>query len=320
MNEAGKNGAPSFWHAGPVTETLAAKMYDEIDSGTEEAIFQLPEKGEELIAQEIRHDGLKRRAFLQRMAAAGLGCAAVSLLGGCNGGSSGGSGPNPNPNPGDGVFDPRNFPGIIGRNINETVMNFTLSHEHLEVDLYRQALNIAAGLAVNTPLDPARNYTLSIAPGNLNADSGQAAQDGMTFLRNQAFVETAHRDFLIASVRSMGGTPQPPNPDGYQFPNGPGNTLRDLLANILVLEQNGQRGLLGGAPFLTTLNLIQTAATLHSVECRHIAALKHTIGRPPGPEREADDLLVTPNYPSPDTFEYYRTPPTVIARDRPYMR
>ena len=41
--------------------------------------------------------------------------------------------------------DPANFPGVPGQNENLVVLNFALTLETLEADLYRQALNVAAG-------------------------------------------------------------------------------------------------------------------------------------------------------------------------------
>ena len=305
-------------------------MMATVENAAPDALYDLSTTDENLSAQELLDDGLKRRAFLGRMACAGLGFAAVGLLNGCGGGSNNGGIGNPTPQPtGTGgnanatptptSIDAR-FPGIVGRNINELVLNLSLSHEFLEVDLYRQALNAASALPNTTPLSNTQNYSLRVPAGALNADSGQAAQDGLQFLRDQAFVEMAHRDFIIATLRSMGAPLQQPHAPGYQFPGGAGSTLGEIIRNIIPVEQNGQRGFLGGAPLLTSLELIQTAATLHSIEARHIAALKHTVGAPPGPERLDGDQLVTPNYPSESAFEYFRSSTTVIAKDKRYYR
>ena len=313
---------------------------EELDQALETAPQAWEMEPEPIDTHDLMRDRTKRRVFLQRMGVAGMGMAAVGLLNGCNGSDDDG-GPNPQPTataggsatPGGTAqataqptatirpgVDQRNFPGIIGQNINQVVFNFVLSHEYGEVDLYRQALNIASGLPIRTPLRTSNSYALRIPPGQLNAASGQAAADGFLFLRSQAFVELSHQEFLIALVRQLGGTPQPPNPGGYRFVGGPPSTLRLALSAILAVEENGQRGALGASPFLTTLDLIAIGGQLLSIESRHQAALQHTLGLNPGPRRNPQDLLVTPNYPSPDTFEYYRTPPVAIQIDAPYKR
>ena len=91
---------------------------------------------------------VNRRAFLTRMTAAGLGVAAMQLLDGCGGGTSPLLG-----TPGTNELDPVNFPGILGRTMDEVVLNYALTLEILEADLYRQALNLASGRALTAPLD-----------------------------------------------------------------------------------------------------------------------------------------------------------------------
>ena len=328
-----------------MSEATRDGLMEELDQALETAPQAWEMQPEAIDTHELMRDRSKRRAFLQRMGVAGMGVAAVSLLSGCNDDDDDNGAPSPGstatpsgtangtatPNgtatataqptatarPG---IDQRNFPGIIGQNINQVVFNFVLAHEYGEVDLYRQALNIASGLPIRTPLQVSRSYALRIPAGGLNEASGQAAADGFLFLRSQAFVELSHQEYLIALVRQLGGTPQPPNPGGYRFVGGPPSTLRGALSAILAVEENGQRGALGASPFLTTLELIAIGGQLLSIESRHQAALQHTLGLNPGPRRNPQDLLVTPNYPSPDTFEYYRTPPSAIAIDAPYKR
>jgi len=291
--------------------------------------------------QELLRDSVKRRAFLQRMGAAGLGFAAVGLLNGCNGNNDGNNGgpvlsgtatpggtangtatpggtasgtatPSATARPG---IDQSNFPGIVGRNINEVVLNYALALENFEADIYRQSLNVASGLAVTTPFSATRNYSLRVPAGAL-APTGQAAQDAFRLLRNITIVEPAHRDFLRTTLRSLGAPIQPPNPGGYQFPGGalPGRDLRTILAQLLPIEENGPRAYLGAAPFLTTLGLIQTAGTIYSVECRQAASIADTLGRVPGPVRMAFDKGAAPVYPSEDTFEYFRSPSDVLTK------
>lgn len=98
-------------------------------------------------------DAVSRRIFLTRMTAAGLGTAAAVLIAGCGGGSNNGGSSNTSPGGTPTAFaDQANFPNIPGGSEDVVVLNYALMLETLEADLYRQALNIAAGKDVGTPL------------------------------------------------------------------------------------------------------------------------------------------------------------------------
>jgi len=92
---------------------------------------------------ELMKSPVNRRAFLTRMGTAGLGASAVSLLSGGLLSGCGGSGSDRKSNSG---FDSGNFPGIAGRSSDEVVLNYALTLENLEADLYRQALKFTAPL------------------------------------------------------------------------------------------------------------------------------------------------------------------------------
>ena len=117
-------------------------------------------------------DAVSRRTFLTRMAAAGLGTAAAALIAGCGGGGNNQTnttGQNVT-NPLGNFADPTNFPGIPGANENIVVLNYALTLETLEADIYRQCLNIAAGLPLTTPLpaDGGASYTQAVGNGTLS--------------------------------------------------------------------------------------------------------------------------------------------------------
>ena len=112
-------------------------------------------------------DPVNRRAFLARMSAAGLGVAATALLAGCGGSnsSSGPSSPGGGPGPGLTTFaDPKNFPGIPGQSEDVVVLNYALTLETLEADLYRQALNVAAGKPVGDRAPDRRFFLQPASP------------------------------------------------------------------------------------------------------------------------------------------------------------
>jgi hypothetical protein len=211
------------------------------------------------------------------------------------------------------------FAGIPGNSINEKVLNFALTLEYLESDLYRQALNLASGL----PRDYALNvnpavYSLKIAGGNLTPGQVQA---GYLYLKQFAYVEGSHRDFLVAAITAAGLTPTPKNPGGYAFPSPLQPDIHNILSQILPLEETGTRAYLGALPYLTDLGLAQVAGTIYSTECRHSAALGYTLSNfsGGGPSPMPGDMTVVPNPPATNTFEYYLPPSTVIARASAYF-
>lgn len=241
--------------------------------------------------------------------------AAAALLAGCSSGNSNGIGNLT-------VVDPTNFPGVKGRNINEVVLNYALSLEILEADLYRQALNAASGRALTAPLDstlPAPgslgNYTQTVPNGTI---SSTFAAPAFLYLVQFAYVEAAHRDFLIAAL-GADASPVKPASGKYKFATTsgtPGTDLSTILNNVLPLEETGTRAYLGALPFLTDLPTAQTAGTIYSTECRHSASIEYILGLDPGPVRNL------PGVPTPEqevqpssaanTFEKYLAPGVVL--------
>jgi len=261
--------------------------------------------------QKLQEDEPTRRNFLGRMAAVGLGAAALSLF----------SAPPVHATGVDfldivTVPNDENMPGIPGRHKNEQVLNFALTLEILEADLYRQALNIASGKDLATPL-PAdtSNYTLAIPSGhNLPHPYDQM---GFTYLSQFSAVEAAHRDFLRATIQQMGGTPVEPNPGGYHAPFG--SDLHSILKLILEVEETGVRAYLGAAYALTDLKLTQMAASIYSTEARHSAVLRFNLFQESGPERQRFDAQVTPRQERERDFEFFQTPEQILRDVKPFF-
>jgi hypothetical protein len=263
-----------------------------------------------------------RRGFINRMAAAGLGALAVNFLGGCTS-SQDTTALSPGTPTGaaattttTGVtyFDAANFPGVPGKSENAVVLNFALTLELLEADLYRQALNLASGLPITTPLASSpSDYSQTISNGALSAT---LAPVGYLYLQQFAFVEAAHRDFLTAYISTF-DTPVSANPGGYTAPFG--TDLGSILTVIRTLEEEGVRAYLGAAGYLTSLDLVQVASTIYSTEARHASVVNLVLGLDAGPTFQNGDLLVTPSYPSQNTFEYYRTPSQVLNDVTPFL-
>jgi hypothetical protein len=261
--------------------------------------------------ERMASDPASRRTFLKTMTAAGLGVAAMSLLSKPGGGmvkSAMGAAVDKTGS----TF----FPGIPGRNINEIIVNFALTLEILEADLYRQALNLASGLALTTPLSSnSSSYSLAVGGGGLNTYFTAAAY---AYLVEFAYVEAAHRDFLKTLLSSLGAPQVTANTKGYKFASPVAANLKAILTAILPLEETGVRAYLGALPYFTDLTTYATTAgTIYSTEARHSAAISYTLGIDPGPNPESGDLKVTPSYPSTNTFEYYNAPTTILTKVKP---
>jgi hypothetical protein len=258
----------------------------------------------------IQKERTSRRAFLARMTAAGLGVAALGLLGQQMAQASGKPVLNLINIP-----DNLSIPGIKGKNKTVQVLNYALTLETLEADLYRQALNYAAGKPLDTPLpDDTSGYTLAISPGFI---AGRNADLGFQYLQEFAAVEAAHRDFVHAAIVSMGGEPVGPNPGGYQAPFG--NDLGSTLTVIRDVEETGVRAYLGAAQFIDNFHVTQTAARIYSTEARHSAALNYVLYKDIGPSRMRYDQQAVFNEGATDNFEHWLTPEQVLNMVKPFL-
>lgn len=271
-------------------------------------------------------DPISRRTLLARLAAAGVGSVALSMLAGCGSSSSSNvttTGPGSTPAT---AIDNANFPGIVGRDENEVVLNYALTLESIEADLYRQALNRAAGITnYQTQAlsgDP-NGYSLKIASGAVNNPT-----NAFSYLVQFAYVEATHRSFLTSVLNAVHAPIATAPTNGYAFPNGgdPGADLFTILSNLLILEESGVRAYLGAVPFATSPpnapnSIAQAAASILSTEARHSAALAYSVNKDigPGPGTAATpDLQVTiqgnaVTYPQTNTFEYASRPTDVLT-------
>ncbi len=256
-------------------------------------------------------DAVSRRTFLTRMGAAGLGTAAAALIAGCGGSSNGGSS---TPTPGTGLTafaDPTNFPGIPGANENVVVLNYALTLETLEADIYRQALNIAAGkpLATALPADGGLSYTQAVPNGAFPDPT--LAPLAFLYLQQYAAVEAAHRDFLRAAIPANGGTAVPANANGYSVAPFAGTDLYSITKLIRTVEETGVTAYLGAAGFLTVPAFVQIAASIYSTEARHSSGVNYTLGLPTGPTGDVGGKQ--PVAGAQNEFEYAQTPKAVLA-------
>jgi rubrerythrin len=148
------------------------------------------------------------------------------------------------------------FKKAYGQTSNTTIidiLNFALTAELLEVDLYTKAV-------ASTTLIPA----------------GVEKASFELILKN----EIGHRDFVRATITQLGGTPRPVPTFDHTGGNGSGTgpfatVLTDyntFLAVAQTYETTGLRAYKGRAPELIgTGNILEAALQLHSVEARHVA-------------------------------------------------
>ncbi len=265
----------------------------------------------------IRRHAPSRRRFMQAMTAAGIGAAASRLLDqsasafAADVESTAG-------NQATADAATNHFPGIPGRNVNEQALNFALTLEILEADLYRQALNLATGHSPSAPLSTTPGgYRLKIPTGAIAKGDGP---DGFIYLRDFAYVEAAHRDFLTTAIKAMGATPVKPDPRGYKIPASVKPNLASILTAILELEETGVRAYLGAIPFITNNNIAQAAAEIFSTEARHSAVINVALKRDPGPHRMAGDHTVVPKVPADNALEYFLPPSVVLERAAAFFR
>ena len=266
-------------------------------------------------SQDFLRDAVSRRTFLARMTAAGLGTAAAALLAGCGGSSNNGSGTTP----GNGLTsfaDQKNFPGIPGANENVVVLNYALTLETLEADIYRQVLNIAAGQPLATPLpaDGGAAYTQAVGNGGLDP---ALAPIGFLYLQQYSAVEAAHRDFLRTAIAGAGATPVPANPKGYNIGLAPGTDLKTLLTLIRTVEETGVTAYLGAAGFLNDANYVQIASSIYTTEARHSAGINYVLGLDTGPSAAVGGKQPSPG--AVNEFEYAQTPTAVLAEVKPFF-
>ena len=255
---------------------------------------------EPTLLQQLRDNPASRRSFLKTMGAAGLGLAAISLLNGCGGGNDNNNGGNT------GSFPLQNLPGTG----DQKILNYALTLELLEADLYRQALNLATGKPLTTPLASSPSaYTRTVGGGGLDTFNTEA---GFAYLRYFAFIEAAHVLFLQAALQ---GNAVARNAKGYSFGRGVtvAADIKSILTAILPLEETGVRAYLGAGQYFQSNSLLQTAVTIYSTEARHSSAINYILGIDPGPNRMTGDLRVQ-TFGSENTFEYFLEPGTVVNR------
>lgn len=128
------------------------------------------------------------------------------------------------------------------------ILNFALTLEYLESEFYRQGNS--AGLLSGKELD---------------------------YLEQIESDEEAHVAALYSTVQQLGGEPVPA--PGVDF--GPAFSSRESYLELAItFENTGVSAYLGAAPMIDDEMILQAAAGIFGVECRHAAILALIAGKP----------------------------------------
>ncbi len=129
------------------------------------------------------------------------------------------------------------------------IVNYALTLEYLEATFYQQVLD--SGVITDKKI------------GDLAKALAQAEQE--------------HVDALIATAKSLGGTPaaKPKTKFEDTIAKGP----ETILMTAATVENLGAAAYLGQAGNIKSKDILAAALSIHSVEARHAAALNQLVGR-----------------------------------------
>ncbi len=151
-----------------------------------------------------------------------------------------------------------NLPGLPGGK-DIKVLNYALTLEDLESDLYKQAMQ-------RLTIGGKNKLGHSISGLGLSLD-----EPDVFFINQFASVEAEHRDFLRHSLNGLidGIAVRP-----YKYDFGMENKSRaDVLDLLITVEDTGAKAYLGAVPYLHSRAFITAAAAIQGTEARHTATL-----------------------------------------------
>ncbi len=201
----------------------------------------------------------------------------------------------------------------FGTAANDTqVLNYALSLEALEADLYAQALQRLTTGGTNA---------LGKTIVGLNQPNSSPA---VSYLVDFGKVENAHRDFLNGALgaNSILATGKPLN--GTKFDFGLDDvskypTVASVVEQVRKAEALGVQAYLGAIPSFKTTTYLQTAAAIQGTEARHTAVVTALLNGLDGGSRP-----VSPTYNENDEFgkdgrDVPKMPNDVLATVRPFI-
>jgi rubrerythrin len=124
----------------------------------------------------------------------------------------------------------------------------------------------------------------AIAAYQVAADSGLLQKPVLDVALKFQGQHQAHADFLVSTVKSLGGKPvEPKKPADYNFPTATLKTQADVLQFGAGLEQAAARAYLGMIAVLEDRGLAKAIASILGDETMHWAILRQALGEDPVP-------------------------------------
>ena len=145
------------------------------------------------------------------------------------------------------------------QNTDLAILNYALTLEHLETEMYKQA--IASGKLTGKLLNYARAFGAH---------------------------EAAHVEALTATIRQLGGTPVAAR-SRYNFPAF--DTADNIMKFISTIEDTGVGAYLGQVGRIQNKTILGAAAGIYAVEALHTAAIRTAMGREANPNGAFEKAL-----------------------------
>jgi rubrerythrin len=188
--------------------------------------------------RELADDPSSRKRFFKLLGGAGAVGAATVLLAACGNDSTGAGAPAAAT-----TTPEADNAGDL------KIVNYALTLEYLEATFYQEALD--AGVI----------------------EDKQIAE----LVKGLADTEQQHVEALIATAKSLGGTPASKPRTRFQDTIAKGADT--ILMTAATVENLGAAAYLGQAAKIKSKDILAAALTIHSVEARHAAALNQLVGR-----------------------------------------